>query len=232
MDDIFDTKKSDIIKHLPYRLRNKIRDNYYEVKYFFQRIFIGHDDFQVFEMYTHLAHHTLPLLVQFRKNCQGYPVTFSLFEDNCGLDQVAYDKAIEDGELLGGGQEAWFAILDEMIFAFQYTIVEDSNPRNRKEKKMAKLFKEEHGDVWAEKEENKKDSSYHLYNDEDGNILHVPCSDWIVADHDAYLNKGYEYGGIKNSPSFHHDDDLEKKLRERCDKGLELFGKWYKSLWL
>lgn len=240
MDDIFDWKpgKWDWLKYFFPRKWIKIKDIYYEIKYAIQKIFIGYSDMQVIEMYSELAHHIWPIIKDYRKNHQGYPAVFSEYNEDEWGSKEKYDKAIADGSMLGGGSEAWLKIVDQIIFSFEFIITEDSSPRTRKEKKMVKEFKNKYGDVWEKKDNNKQKYNYHLFVNENEDIkdtdiasAHIPEENFdenTIAEEEA---KGMTYKGFKKR-NFYHNDELAKELNDKCEKGLELFGKWFRAFWL
>jgi len=241
MDDICDLldKKSNLIdrvKYIPGRVRYKIRDIYYDIKYFLQKVFIGHSDMQVIEMYSMLTHHILPIIKNYRNNNKGYPGIFTEWNDGADsgfASKEEYDKAIEDGRILGGGLKAWEAIVDKIIFAFTFILTEDSSPVNRQERQWVKEFKKEHGDIWEVKKENAHKNEYHLFKHiKNGNILHCPTENYSDEEHDKLLNEGWKYGGYKQRQTWYHSDELSTDLNEKCEEGLQLFGKWFRSFWL
>ena len=240
MSDIFDMTpgKWDWLRYTPYRIWQKIKNFYYERKYTVQRIFKGYADVDIFELYSTTARTILPRLVEFKKNHHGYPSIFSDYEDGSAWEsKEKYDAMIKDGTILGGGDDAWVAILDKMIFSFSYIIVEDMSPKGKFEKNIVKDFKEKYGDVWAETEENIKGNSYHLFVNENKNLkdddiaaVHIPednFDDNTIKEEEA---KGMTYKGFKTR-NFHHNDKLATELHEKCDEGLALFGKYFRNLW-
>lgn len=236
MQDIYDFLEHEetiweSIKYFPIRKWHSMKNVYYEIKYFFQRVFRGHSDMQVIEMYSELAHHILPIIKDYKESNQGYPGDFCEYVEHEWKSREDYDKALEEGKILGGGAEAWDEIVDKIIFAFTFIISEDSRPRNKKEREWVKEFKDRYGDIWEEKEENSHRSEYHLYSHKDGRIMHCPPHNYTQERHDEMLQEGWEYGGYKIRKPFYHDDQLSKELNDKCNEGLELFGRWFRSFW-
>ncbi len=115
--------------HLPHwlcRIPTRIKDFNYEIKYFFQKAFREHhsSDKELWNLYGYIIKFIYPKLLAFQKmeRC-GYPSAFCNFEDNMGFEsQEQYDESVAKGEMTGGGPEAWEKVLDEMIFACEYTL--------------------------------------------------------------------------------------------------------------
>lgn len=93
-----------------YRLKGKIRDYYWQVKYAFQRMFKGYDKTETFEMFSNFIDRYRKILKDYKKHHWGYP-----------------------GELT---EEEWDAIVDRMIYCLdmmdeQYLeklLLEDMSP--------------------------------------------------------------------------------------------------------
>lgn len=148
--------------HVPgwfYRLPSRIKDVGYDVKYFFQKIFRKNhtSDRELWNLYGVIIKHMYPKLLAFKKlNRAGYPIGFSEFDDSMGYtNKEEYDKAIADGDMFGGGMEAWNKILDEIIFACEYTLHDEYD-------KKYKFFYEKWNleDPHEVKEENRSDSLF------------------------------------------------------------------------
>lgn len=237
--DIFDHKETflESIKYFPARTWYKVKNIYYEIKYKFERLFRGYSDFDVFEMYSSLTHIILPRLIAFRKDLHGFPVIFSEWDaeqgkyGGMGMTKEEYDQKIIDGEFLPGGIKAWEEILDKMIFAFTFILVEDSYPRNKFERKLVKDFKEKYGDIDAKKPENAHKNEYHFLTHKDKGSMHCPEENYTEEEKNKLQQEGWEYQGFKQRPPFYYDYKLEQELNDKCNEGLQLFGKHFRSLW-
>ena len=86
-----------------YRVKNWIRDTYWEIRYGFQRMFKGYDSVDTFETFSKFRERYINILSDYRKHHWGYP-----------------------GEMT---VEEWDAIVDEMIYHLHYmdeeTVVEE-----------------------------------------------------------------------------------------------------------
>lgn len=236
--DLFDEPtKLEKISYIPWRLWYKIESFFWATIYYFQRKFRGWSERDIFEMYAELTHIILPRLIEYKKNKHGYPSIFCEWDESqgkyggLGMTKKQYNKALKDKTILGGGDKAWDEIIDKMIFAFTYILSEDSYPRNRREKKLVKQFKEQYGDVWEKKEENKQISEYHLFNHPNGSILQCPQENFSEKVKNQYIKEGYLYMGFKQSKPFYHNYKLDEKFMDQCQQGLNLFGKYFRSLW-
>ncbi len=97
-----------------------------------RRLSIRIDPFDTWSMDVTLAEIILPMLIQLKATQHGYPNDF--YEGDI-------EKNIPPGEI-GGGPEAWAAVLDKMIWSFQ-EIVDDNY--------MEKLRDDGYGREWYEK---------------------------------------------------------------------------------
>lgn len=71
------------------RIKGRLEDKYWQVKYAFQRMFRGYDDTETFEMFSNFISRYKKILTQYRKNHWGYPTDLT--------------------------EEQWDAIVDRMI---------------------------------------------------------------------------------------------------------------------
>jgi len=130
---------------------------FYNTKRLIQKIFRKYhcSDFDLWSLDYHLAKIILPKLKAYRnKSRGGYPGIFVEWNNNCGFDKNEYDDARARGTIMGGGEKRWDEYLDEMIFAFEYIIVDDGCNTV-----LEKKFKEKYGDWNDEIPENKIDST-------------------------------------------------------------------------
>lgn len=118
-------------------MKRRLIDWFYEVKYFFQRIFRSNhaSDRDIFELFPRLAEIILPKLKTFRKKTYAHPGDF--------VDDENYKGSV------GGGQEKWNEYLDEMIFAFEFILAD-----NFMNDKQLERFKKKYGDWELKKPEN------------------------------------------------------------------------------
>lgn len=171
--------------------KNRIERTYYNLKCLFQRALrrnhladrdLWHADFTI-------AERILPILQAFRAASKaGYPGVF------CEWNEEDAWPGSKKEDFLGGEMNAWNAVLDEMIFAFEWKIYHDEMLEYTKDKK-ARVWLQKYGDPFATKDPK--------------NCHHIECM----------------------KEDLYHDDDLEARLRERADKGFDLFHKYYHHLW-
>ena len=77
-----------------YRVRHKIKDVYWEIRYGFQRMFKGYDSVDTFETFAKFIERYTKILTEYRKKHVGY--------------------------VLGMENEEWEAIIDEMLYHLKY----------------------------------------------------------------------------------------------------------------
>lgn len=106
-----------------------------EVKWFLQKVFRKNhtSDIELWGLYEYLSKYILRKLKAFKNYDRvGYPSTFASYYKDEWRSKEEYDKAVEKGDMKGGGSEAWEKCLDEMIFAFEFIIYyEHHNDKKR-----------------------------------------------------------------------------------------------------
>ena len=85
----------DVITTPFYRIKYKVRDIYWKIRYGFQRMFKGYDAVDTFEIFAKFVERYSKILTEYRKKPWGYP-----------------------GDLT---EEEWDDIVDEMIYHLHYT---------------------------------------------------------------------------------------------------------------
>lgn len=101
-----------IITLLFYRLKRKIRDIYWEIRYGFQRMFKGYDYVDTFETHSKFIDRYYKILTDFKKNLHGHPGHMTEEEWNNILDQMLFhlyymnEDHIEE-ELCKDAPESW-----------------------------------------------------------------------------------------------------------------------------
>jgi len=204
-----------------------IGDSYREVKWFFQRVFRSShaSDADLWSLNHRLAEIILPKLVAFRKKePHGYPGCFCdwdpKFKDGgLGITKKEYDAEKKKGNYVGGEMKAWLATIDEMIFAMEYIIVDDSCD----EKKEAAFFKKWNMEnPMAETKKNAK-VQYQYEHIVDGKKFIV-----MTDEPPNKVSKDYKF---LEKRVHHYNGDAMKKLWDREQKGMELFGKYFGGLW-
>jgi len=92
-------------------LQRKVKNLFYDIKWFFQRKIRGYDDPDIFDMDRHLTKFILPRIKEFRKmietNCSGVP-TLILEYNEKGKAKYSTDE----------GMKRWISILKKIELAF------------------------------------------------------------------------------------------------------------------
>ena len=181
-----------------------------EIKYRFQRLVRSHgcsDRDLCFMDYT-FAKTILPKLKAYKATqADKYPVAFMTWNQlkECGIFRTkqSFDKAVKNGEHIGGGAAKWEEALEDMIFAFEFVIADSGS-----EKEEAK-FRKNHGDYLAEIPSNKQVTQWYR----EGDYLTTEKTKTPYAKEIYYFN-----------------DKMYDTFEERAEKGLELFGKYFRYL--
>jgi len=137
----------------------------FKIKYFFQRLFRGYDDLDKWNAAWYIARKTIPVLKAWRNsNMHGSAIKWHR-EDRFGnIIELSVDEVYADSEKNGWeGPEAftlkeWQAIIDDIIFAFQWQIDFDSidstvddkefKEGNKRQKRGLKLFSIYYNSLW------------------------------------------------------------------------------------
>jgi hypothetical protein len=95
-----------------YRLKRKIRDIYWEIRYGFQRMFKDYDNVDIFSMDSKFIERYYKILTDFKKSLHGHPGRMSEEEWNKILDQMIFhlyymDEEHIDEELCKDVPESW-----------------------------------------------------------------------------------------------------------------------------
>ena len=100
---------------------------YYKIKYFIQRVLRGYDDLDKWNAAWYIARKSIPVLKDFRNNFSGTSIKWHR-EDRFGdIIELKKDEVfVDEGVPLAFTEDEWRAILDDIIFAFQFKLNEDS----------------------------------------------------------------------------------------------------------
>lgn len=207
-----------------------IPDGLNSVKYFFQKMFRSHHtaDYELWGLGDHLAKIILPKLIAFRNmNLHGHPIDFSEWEEEhgdyggIGITKVDYDKAIESGDMVGGGLDKWLETLDEMIFSLEYMLYHDGYDNKGQPSRKRRMFYKKHGllDPYRETDDN---LSWHYRYKDRKNGYTMETSELLLND------EKYE---IVGKFAVYLDHEESKKHAERAHEGFKLIGKYFWNLW-
>ena len=102
-----------------------------EIKYRFQRLVrsYGCSDRDLCSMDYTFAKAILPKLKAYKATqADKYPVAFMTWNQlkECGIFKTkqSFDKAVKNGDHIGGGAAKWEEALEDMIFAFEFVIAD------------------------------------------------------------------------------------------------------------
>jgi len=132
---------------------------YYKIKYFVQRRFRGYDDLDKWNAAWYIARKAIPVLKEMRDDFKGTSIKRHR-EDRFGnIEELSHEEIYhEDGFPVSLTEDEWRNILDEIIFAFQFTLDSDDfdgefseeNYRKnyKKQRKGLKLFSIYYDNLW------------------------------------------------------------------------------------
>jgi len=101
---------------------------YFKIKYFLQRHIRGYDDLDKWNAAWYIARKAIPVLSAMKDNCVGTSVKWHR-EDRFGniVELSKEEVFVNDGAPASFTEEEWNAILDDIIYAFQFTLDSDSD---------------------------------------------------------------------------------------------------------
>ena len=125
-----------------YRLKRKIRDVYWEIRYGFQRMFKGYDYVDTFDTFAKFIDRYTKILKVYKENMHGHPGRMTEEEWNGIIDKMLFhlyymDEENVDEELQKDVPESWIVTCDTT-----YPILEHHK------NEFFKLFSEHFYDLW------------------------------------------------------------------------------------
>jgi hypothetical protein len=132
---------------------------YYKCKYALQRLFRGYDDLDKWNAAWYIARKSIPVLQAMRDKFHGTSLKWHR-EDRFGdIIELTQDEVFVEGEEPASfTEDEWRAILDDIIFAFQWQINFDSldgtvndeefKKGNKRQKRGLKLFSIYYNNLW------------------------------------------------------------------------------------
>ncbi len=243
-DDEDDKKPSflKVISKAFWRFFYIIKNALYEVKYGFQKLFspCNCSSRDLWSLDHHLAKIIYPKIKAYKEyERHGYPNYFSEYDENAWGSKEKYEKEIADGNIAGGGPDAWEKTLDEIIFAFEYFLFgRDPFPENGPK---ANNFFKKYGykNPFAKIPENKNiDYTYKMTpdylakeNEKSMAKKFGGLSPYVLSgEPDLHIKEPENYILIK-SREHYYDCKYHMEIEKRGMKGFELFGKFFTSLW-
>ncbi|MFW6002598.1 MAG: hypothetical protein ACOCQD_04595, partial [archaeon] len=123
------------LDHVPgpiYRIPRRIKDFFRTIKYTFQKLVRKHhtSNMELWNLHAHLAKIIYPKFKAFKEMKQhGYPADFSEYFEHEWSSKEEYDKAVEEGKIIGGGAKKWEEVQNEILFAFEYFLHSEYNSK-------------------------------------------------------------------------------------------------------
>jgi len=240
--DIDDDNEPHLFETILYRIKYRIENFFYGIKYSFQKLIRPYhaSDLELWNLDGLMAKMLYPKILAYKKmNRHGYPGDFSEYHKNEWKSKDEYDNAVKEGKIKGGGPEAWEKVLDEIIFAFEWHLhFKDSIGTD----KQAIKFFEKYGykNPYAETEENKSVSYiYHMsekyineQNEESpdlkefGGLAPVCMSDEC----DLHIKEPDKYSFVRERV-YYMDTHYIVEIEKRALEGFRLFGEYFASFW-
>ena len=193
-------------------------------KYFLQKVFRSThtSDFEVWCLFSPMAKWILPRLYQFKKSKRmGYPGIFSEYYENEWKSKEEYDESVASGKTLSGGPEAWEKVLDEIIFAFEFTLADEGI------KKYEKPFMKKYGDWNEEIPENLQQHNWYRHKTDGSCMLPGTAPTDTPPDLSEYEPDPDNIMGGE----FYYNMEMHQEFAERAYEGFKLFGRFFQSFW-
>lgn len=213
-----------LYEHFPnayHIFKYRVPDFCREAKWALQRVIRkGHySDSDLWSLDSALAKIILPKLIAFKNsNRAGYPSNFSEYDESFGGTKEEYEN---NPNYVGGGGERWEEILDEMIYAFEYTLYSEHFNRQGDTSKKQIEFHNKYNlkDPYRKTEDNLSYS--YTYKNDKGHVV-------MSGDSDLENKKGYKL--VEKYDSYIDIQELHRQ-RERAVEGFKLFGQYFQNLW-
>lgn len=190
--------KVSVLSFIRYRILGKLGALPRNIKWGLQRLFRGYSDKYLWGFYYMFVKDIYPKFKAF-KDMEKHGLASCYFDDPNKIDHTDedFEKAFEN----------FNAILDKILFAFEYTIYDDGC-RN---KKFRKYFEEKYGNPYEEIEENRKEPLTYFVEDEK-------------------TGERREETLFDGKPIYYNNKMLEEFCK-RQQEGFKLFGKHLLSFW-
>jgi len=118
---------------------------YYKLKYFFQRHTRGYDDLDKWNAAWYIARKAIPVLTAMRNSFHGTSLRWHR-EDRFGeIIDLTRDEVFAQDPPISFTEDEWRAVLDDIIFAFQFTIDEDKRTEFNEKKYNNDYKRHKHG---------------------------------------------------------------------------------------
>jgi len=233
------------------RIKNRIESILYSIKVFFQRIFdkdhLSPND--IWNLSHSLAPKILTYLTRFKKmERHGYPGYFSEYNENEWKSKEEYEEAVAKGnfdpDVAAGtitGPEKWEQILDKMIFAFEWLVKIDGGGMFND--KITIPFYKKWGlkDPHAKVKENERiDYVYemtpeYIKEQEEKNDIVMKfgglSSEMMSSEGDLHIKNPEKYKLLGSKVIYYNIEYEIEVIEKRVQEGLDLFSKFYRSLW-
>lgn len=132
---------------------------FYKIKYSIQRIFRGYDDLDKWNAAWYIARKAIPVLTEMRNNFKGTSIKRHREDRFNNIVELSRDEICSNGEFPDSlTEEEWRAVLDEIIFAFQFTLnldvfdgefnEEEYNKNYKRQRRGLKLFSIYYDNLW------------------------------------------------------------------------------------
>jgi len=191
-------------------------DPVYKTRMFLQKVFrLNHlSDFDIWEAQISMARRILPILHAFRKyDRSGFPSIYSEYEENAWGTKEEYDKAIEEGRMIGGGEKRWLQDVDHIIRSVEYVAWEGT-------KKINKWYLDNFGiDPYSEDERNKY--KYWTYKNNDNGMHGMTFHKKPENENISELKEHETYG----------NSELLEYIEEYVNSGFQKLGYLWRTFW-
>lgn len=233
------------------RLGYRIRDILYEIKYIVQKIFYRDhlSDMDIWNIGNSMAKIIFKRLSRFKKlERHGYPSYFSEYRKNEWESKEAYEKAVNEGKIdcdvaegKISGIEKWEQTLDAMLFSFEWIANIEWRSGDEKDK-ISEAFYKKYGlkNPYAEIEENKyvnyvyemlPEYKKELEEREDYKEFGGLSNETLSGECNLHIKEPEKYRLLGSRERYFNSKYEIEVIEKKVSEGLELFGKFYRSLW-
>lgn len=210
------------LKLFAYNVYRNLRGWYpiYRTRMICQKIFRANhiSDNELWDLQYPLAKYNLKYIKAFRESERnGYPSCFSEYNENEWKTKVEYDEKIADGSMIGGGEKAWEKVLDLIIMSLEFIVIDGNK------KKETEWYLKYFG--MCPYEENNECNRHTSYD-----YREIDAPKTIGSTHSSKMPDLDKVEWATKSTSW-LNMELIFYAEDCVNYGLELFGKFFRSMW-
>jgi hypothetical protein len=208
------------ILNLPWTVKRIVKDKWFDFRMTLQRLYRSSHvaKVDVWNAHAVIIKKTYPLIKEFIKyKRHGHPCLEGFYEGN---DPKKWNEK--------GAEKAWEKILQEILFAFEFTYSQEI--QNKTAKRLEAKMKRLYGDWDAKLPKNRSYFFMDVERKVPGGCLLISDPKKLTKAEKTMLEEKDGKDWLEKHAHY-YDIKLFNKLAMRAQKGFELFGKYLMNLW-